>query len=88
MSLELDLSIITVIVSKNTKIEPLINRIFIERFTLLGLQTQSKTSNGFHVSDFSLMDTTQAAAHALSKGWILPSDTEKIKDQKVQDEKK
>jgi phosphatidate phosphatase APP1 len=32
-------------------------------------------------------DTTAAAAHALSKGWILPSDTEKIKDQKVEDEK-
>ncbi|MFN3998731.1 App1 family protein [Algoriphagus sp.] len=32
-------------------------------------------------------DTTEAAAHALSKGWILPSDTEKIKDQKVEDEK-
>ncbi|SEF54117.1 App1 family protein [Algoriphagus boritolerans] len=32
-------------------------------------------------------DTTAAAAHALSKGWILPSDTEKIKDQRVKDEK-
>jgi phosphatidate phosphatase APP1 len=32
-------------------------------------------------------DTTAAAAHALSKGWILPSDTEKIKDQKLEDEK-
>jgi phosphatidate phosphatase APP1 len=32
-------------------------------------------------------DTTAAAAHALSKGWILPSDTEKIKEQKVEDEK-
>lgn len=32
-------------------------------------------------------DTMEAAAHALSKGWILPSDTEKIKDQKVEDEK-
>jgi phosphatidate phosphatase APP1 len=32
-------------------------------------------------------DTTAAAAHALSKGWILPSDTEKIKDQKVEDER-
>jgi phosphatidate phosphatase APP1 len=32
-------------------------------------------------------DTTEAAAHALSKGWVLPSDTEKIKDQKVEDEK-
>lgn len=32
-------------------------------------------------------DTTEAATHALSKGWILPSDTEKIKDQKVEDER-
>lgn len=32
-------------------------------------------------------DTTEAAAHAISKGWILPSDTGKIKDQKVEDEK-
>lgn len=32
-------------------------------------------------------DTTEAAAHALAKGWILPSDTEKIKVQKVEDEK-
>lgn len=32
-------------------------------------------------------DSTEAAAHALAKGWILPSDTEKIKVQKVEDEK-
>jgi phosphatidate phosphatase APP1 len=32
-------------------------------------------------------DTTEAAKHALSKGWILPGDSEKIKDQKVEDEK-
>ncbi len=32
-------------------------------------------------------DTTQAAAHALSKGWILKSDERKIEDQKRVDEK-
>jgi len=32
-------------------------------------------------------DTTEAAEHAFCKGWILPSDTEKIKDQKVEDER-
>jgi hypothetical protein len=53
----------------------------------LALETQSKTSEEFHVSDFSLIDIAQAAAHALSKGWILPSDTKKIKNQKVEDEK-
>lgn len=32
-------------------------------------------------------DTTEAAAHALSKGWILKSDERKIEDQKRVDEK-
>jgi phosphatidate phosphatase APP1 len=32
-------------------------------------------------------DTTAAAAHALSKGWILPSDQKKIEIQKFEDEK-
>lgn len=33
------------------------------------------------------MDIAHSAAHALSKGWILSSDTKKIKDQKVEDER-
>lgn len=32
-------------------------------------------------------DTMQAAAHALSKGWILKSDQKKIEVQKIEDEK-
>lgn len=32
-------------------------------------------------------DTTQAASHALSKGWILKSDQKKIHTQKLEDEK-
>jgi len=32
------------------------------------MQTQSKTSEGFHFSDFSLIYTTEALAHALAKG--------------------
>jgi phosphatidate phosphatase APP1 len=35
-----------------------------------------------------VQDTNQAAAHALSKGWILKDDQKKIKEQKRVDEKK
>ncbi|WP_111669305.1 App1 family protein [Algoriphagus litoralis] len=42
---------------------------------------------GQNVELVMVKDTNEAAAHSLSKGWILPSDTEKIKDQKEEDEK-